>query len=89
MNSNIKTAIFWVVLICVAVLLLDGGPHRQGTRTEKQITFTEFLNEVEAGKVKAVTISGNEVHGVYQNESERAAHHDPGQLSGHLQDAPG
>ncbi|HWB99656.1 MAG TPA: ATP-dependent zinc metalloprotease FtsH [Bryobacteraceae bacterium] len=68
MNSNIKTAIFWVVLICVAVLLwtvVRTGNHR----TEKQITFSQFLNEVEAGKVKEVTISGNEVHGSYNNEN--------------------
>jgi cell division protease FtsH len=67
-NSNIKTAIFWVVLICVAVLLwtvVRTGNHR----TERQITFTEFLNQVEANKVKEVTISGNDVHGIYANEN--------------------
>ncbi|HZT31126.1 MAG TPA: ATP-dependent zinc metalloprotease FtsH [Bryobacteraceae bacterium] len=68
MNSNIKTAIFWVVLICVAVLLwtvVRTGNHRP----EKQVTFSEFLSQVEAGKVKEVTISGNEVHGTYSNEN--------------------
>jgi cell division protease FtsH len=67
-NSNIKTAIFWLVLICVAVLLwtvVRTGNHR----TERQITFTEFLSQVESGKVKEVTISGNDVHGVYANEN--------------------
>ena len=70
MNSNIKTVIIWVVLICVAVLLwtvVRAGGHR----TERQITYTQFMNDVEAGKVKSVTITGNnEVHGVYQNDKE-------------------
>ena len=68
MNSNIKTAIFWLVLICVAVLLwtvVRTGNHR----TERAVTFTEFLSQVDAGKVKEVTISGNDVHGVYANEN--------------------
>jgi cell division protease FtsH len=41
-----------------------------GHRAEKQITFTQFINEVDAGKVKSVNISGSEVHGVYQNDSD-------------------
>ena len=66
MNSNIKTAIFWVVLICVAVLLWTVVRTGKG-RTEKQITFTEFIDQVKDKKVKEVNIAGNEVHGVYQD----------------------
>ncbi len=68
MNSNIKTAIFWVVLICIAVLLWT-VVRTGGHRAEKQITLTDFMNQVEAGKVKKVTISGTEVHGDYNNEN--------------------
>jgi cell division protease FtsH len=63
-NSNIKTALFWVVLICLVVLLWT--VVRTGKHTpEQQITFTDFLNKVQEKKVKEVTISGNEVHGLY------------------------
>jgi len=68
MNSNVKTAVFWVILICVAVLLwvvVQSGKTRQ----EQQLSFTEFLNRVEAGQVKSVTISGGEVRGVFKNDS--------------------
>jgi cell division protease FtsH len=64
-NSNIKTAIFWVVLICLAVLLwtiVRTGKHP----AEEQVAFTDFLDQVKDKKVKEVNISGNEVHGVYQ-----------------------
>ena len=47
MNSNIKTAIFWVVLICVVVLLVT--VVRTGkTQSEQQLTFSGFMNDVEA-----------------------------------------
>ena len=68
MNSNIKTAIFWVVLICVAVLLFAVVRTGQG-RKEQQLSFTEFLNKVQEGQVKEVSISGNEVHGSYQSQN--------------------
>ena len=68
MNSNIKTLIFWVVLICLVVLLFAVVRTGQGRR-EQQITFTEFLDKVQKGEVKEVTINGSEVHGSYQNPS--------------------
>jgi cell division protease FtsH len=64
-NSNIKTLIFWVVLICVAVLLIAVVRTGQGPR-EQNISFTDFLNKIQAGEVKEVTISNNEVHGLYK-----------------------
>jgi cell division protease FtsH len=68
MNSNIKTAIFWVVLICVAVLLW--AVVRTGnTRKEQSLTFTQFLNEVDSGRVKHVTITGNEVKGTFRDDN--------------------
>ena len=70
MNSNFKTAIVWVVLICVGVLLWT-VVRAGGQRSEKQISYTQFMNDVKAGKVKSVTITGNnEVHGVYQGGDE-------------------
>jgi cell division protease FtsH len=69
MNSNVKTAVLWIVLICVAVLIwvvVQTGK----TGSEQQLTFTEFMNQVEQGKVKNVTISGNQVKGVYSDGSK-------------------
>jgi cell division protease FtsH len=68
-NSNIKTAIFWVLLICVAVLLwtvVKSGKNRP----DRQINFSQFLAEVEAGKIKQVTFSGTEVHGDYKDSPD-------------------
>jgi len=65
-NSNVKTFIFWAVLICVAVLLW--AVMRQGhTKPDRALNFSEFLTEVEAGNIKSVTINGNEVKGDYAN----------------------
>jgi len=68
MNSNVKTAVFWVILICVVVLLWTVVRTGRG-RPERQLTFTEFMSEVEAGKVRRVTISGIDVRGEYKDEN--------------------
>ena len=67
MNSNVKTAVFWVVLICVAVLLWTVVRTGQ-TRAEQELTFTQFINEVEAGKVKDITVTGSKVQGTMKDD---------------------
>ena len=62
MNSNVKTAVLWIVLICVLVLLW--AVVRTGkSGGEQQLTFSQFMNQVDQGKVKSVVISGNQVKG--------------------------
>jgi cell division protease FtsH len=65
-NSNIKTLLFWVILVCLALLLFMVVRSGQGRR-ETAINFTDFMNKVKEQQVKDVTISGSEVHGEYKN----------------------
>ena len=68
MNSNVKTAIFWIILICVAALFWAVFRSSKAPG-EKKISFTEFVQSVDSGQVKEVTISGNEVRGVFREGS--------------------
>ena len=63
MNSNVKTAVLWIVLVCVAVLFYVVVKSGKGT-TEVSYSFTDFMNQVEQGKVKKVSISGTDVKGI-------------------------
>jgi len=63
MNSNVKTAVLWIVLVCVAVLLYVVVKSGRGP-TEVQYSFTDFMNQVDQGKVKKVSISGTDVKGI-------------------------
>ena len=63
MNSTVKTAVFWVVMLCTAVLLWR-VVQTGNAAGEKRLTYTEFYKEVKAGSVESVTISnGNQVTG--------------------------
>jgi len=66
MNSNVKTAIFWVVIILVVILLWTVVRQTRG-KSEDQLSFTQFMSKVDEGQVKEVTITGNDVQGTYTN----------------------
>jgi len=62
-----KTLLFWVILVCLALLLFVVVRQGQG-RHETAINFSEFMNKVKDGQVKRVTIStSGDVHGDYRN----------------------
>jgi len=65
-NSNVKTVIFWVILVSVAVLLWVVVKRDHG-KVDRPLNFSEFLAEVDAGNIKNVNINVNEVKGEFMN----------------------
>ncbi|HSA93062.1 MAG TPA: ATP-dependent zinc metalloprotease FtsH, partial [Terriglobales bacterium] len=70
MNSTVKTIVFWVLIAVSAVLLWHlvvraGGAGVQ----EREISFSDFMNQVDQGKIGEVTIIGAEVRGKYREEN--------------------
>ena len=68
-NSNIKTAVFWVVIIMVVVLFWT-VVHSTKSRPDAQLSYTQLMNDVNASKIKSVSISGNDLHGVYKDDNQ-------------------
>ena len=67
MNSNIKTAVFWVVIIMVVVLLWTVVKQSRA-RPDQQLSFTQLMTEVENERVKSITITGGDAHGTFTND---------------------
>ena len=63
MNSTLKSLLFWMVLVVVAVLIWNFSANFN--RGPQQIPFTTFLKEVTDKKVAEVEITGNEIKGKY------------------------
>ncbi len=69
MNSTVKTAVFWVVMLCTAILLwrvIQTG----SAAGERPLTYSEFYQEVKAGNVRSVTIAGNQVTGKLRGDEK-------------------
>src|ERR1700676_4136657 len=69
-NSNIKTAIFWVVIIMVVVLFWT-VVHNNKSQQQAKLSYTELMNDVNAGKIKTVTITGNDLQGTYKEDNQQ------------------
>src|ERR1700688_2181010 len=68
-NSNIKTAVFWVVIIMVVVLFWT-VVHNTKARQDVQLSYTALMNDVNAGKIKTVKITGNDLQGTYKEDNQ-------------------
>lgn len=88
-NDNgdlVKNLIIWTVLTVVLLTVFNhfGG---QNTAVSHQLDYTQFIQDVRAGKVKQVEIEGQRIRGVYANGQSFATYNpgDPG-LMGDLLD---
>ena len=61
MNANLRSLLFWMMLVVVGVLIWNFSTNFQ-TR-DRSVTFSEFISLVDAGQVEQVMISGNEIFG--------------------------
>ncbi len=67
MNPNFRNFALWVIifLLVVALVMLFQNPgQRQQTQ---EIPFSQLLSEVDQGRVREVTISGNEIYGHFND----------------------
>ena len=55
MNDLAKNLLLWVIVAVVLMLVFQAfGPRTAGTGASGEVTYSQFLNDVEAGRVKSV-----------------------------------
>jgi len=62
-NSTFKTVILWVTLIAVALVLWRMISTGANGAKDSEVSYSQFMNDVNGDKVNDVTIVGNEAHG--------------------------
>jgi cell division protease FtsH len=73
-NSTVKTVVLWVVLLLVGFVLwkmIQGGGA--GTK-EVETSYSDFMKDVNDGKVQEVSIEGNQARGKYRNAQSGGFH---------------
>ncbi len=63
MNSTVRTLIVWIAIFVVVILLWN--TFQAGRVNRVSLTFTEFLEQVDKGRVAEVTIRGQELTGSF------------------------
>jgi cell division protease FtsH len=61
LNSTVKTALLWVVIIVLVFLLWSLFQTTKGA--SEQVVFSTFMERVDSGQVEKVTIRGDEIRG--------------------------
>src|SRR6266576_4782316 len=61
LNSTVKTALLWVVIIVLVFLLWSLFQSTKGT--SETIAFSQFLDRVNQGSVESVVIRGDDIRG--------------------------
>jgi cell division protease FtsH len=69
MSSNVNKLIFWLVIVCLVIILYT-VVKPGNKKADQPFTFSQFMTAVEAGKIKKVTITANEVKGDFVAEEE-------------------
>ncbi len=74
MSPTIRTLIVWIAILMVVIVLWT--TFQSGRMPSVPLSFTEFLEHVEAGRVSAVEIRGQELNGSFRegdrfNEGEK------------------
>ena len=64
MSSNVKTAVFWVVIICAVVLVYMAVKTGRGPNPQS-LSVSDFVTSVQEGKIKDANITGTEVQGQF------------------------
>ncbi|MFG1347944.1 ATP-dependent zinc metalloprotease FtsH [Xanthobacter autotrophicus DSM 431] len=69
MNANLRNFALWViiVLLLLALFSLFNSPGQRSNANE--ISFSQLLNDVDAGKVREVVIEGPNITGTYSDRS--------------------
>jgi cell division protease FtsH len=69
MNPNLRNFALWTIIFLL-VLALVTLFQSQGSRTaSRDVPYSRFLDEVDAGRVQSVTIAGNEISGTLTDGS--------------------
>lgn len=62
MSSNVKTAVFWVVIICAVVLVYMAVKTGRGP-TPQNLNASQFVTAIQDGKIKDANITSTDVQG--------------------------
>ena len=76
MSNLTKNLILWLVIAMVLMAVFNNFAP-QNSRTEREVDYSMFLDEVKQGRVEQVTIQGREIH-AQTYAGERIVSYSPG-----------
>lgn len=66
MNRALKTVVFWLV-VSVSAMLLWEAVRSTPQQRQPEISYSQFMSEVDSGRVANVRIRGTQIDGTYRD----------------------
>ena len=67
MNASLKTVFFWFFICVSALLLWQSVRSTPQDRRSPEISYSQFISEVQGGNIASVVITGSQIQGEYRN----------------------
>ena len=64
---NFRNLVMWAIIVFLTIGLYNMFKHPQNIQQKNNISFSEFLKEVDNGRVAQVNIEGNNISGILSN----------------------
>ncbi len=70
MNSTVKQLLLWASLIAALFILWNYVAKTTGAGKDETVSSSQFQNDVDAGKVQDISVSGTEISAHYKGQKE-------------------
>ncbi|MGL4488568.1 MAG: ATP-dependent metallopeptidase FtsH/Yme1/Tma family protein, partial [Rhizobiaceae bacterium] len=81
MNPNYRNFALWAIILLLLIALFNMFQSPSQRVATADIEYSKFLDDVDAGKVKKVEISGDRIEGVYLDNNQNFSTYSPGDES--------
>jgi cell division protease FtsH len=78
MNPNYRNLALWAVIAVLLIALFNMFQTPQQRGAVNDIAYSQFLDEIDSGRVKTVTIAGDRITGTYSDNSSGFQTYSPG-----------
>ncbi|MCB1418996.1 MAG: ATP-dependent zinc metalloprotease FtsH [Notoacmeibacter sp.] len=78
MNPNYRNLVLWGIIAVLLIALFNLFQSPQQRTASREIAYSQFMQEVNAGRVKSVTITGERITGTYTDSAAGFQTYSPG-----------
>jgi len=78
MNQNFRNFALWAIIALLLIALFQLFSNSSQTANSREVPYSQFLSDVDANKVRSVTIQGQRISGTYTDGSAPFQTYSPG-----------
>ena len=78
MNPNLRNFALWAIIALLLIALFNMFQSPTDRNTGREIAYSKFLSDVDAGRVRDVTIVGERITGTYNDTGGNFQTYSPG-----------